>query len=72
MSCPLIATSNPHKQESCGGLNTSQQEEVQVHLAIVDVPWGKKRLTFGSGQGSPGAGSRSSVAGRWDLKTLGR
>lgn len=50
VSYPLISTSDPHKQDDRGGLNAGQQEEVQVHLAVVDVPWGKERMAFGSGR----------------------
>lgn len=51
VSAPLIAASDPHKQEGRGDLNAGQQEEVPVHLAIVDVPWGKERRAWHSGQG---------------------
>lgn len=51
VSGPLIATSDPHKQEGRGDLDAGQQEEVPVHLAIVDVPWGKERRAWRLGRG---------------------
>lgn len=38
LTSPLIVTSDPEKQDSCDSLNAGQQEEVKVHVAVVDVP----------------------------------
>lgn len=71
LSRPLIAMSDPDKQEHRGGLNAGQQEEVLVHLAVVDVPWESSGWRLGQG-GAPlwlAAGAGWAVGWVW---TLGR
>lgn len=51
LSCPLVATSDPDKQEGRGGLDAGQEEKVEVHSAIVDVPWGKGGVGIWVGSG---------------------